>query len=251
MGQELHILIVDDDRLMANTLRDILRLKGYLADTAYCGAEALASLEREPFGCVLSDIKMPDIHGVDLYRAIQARYPTLPVVLITAYARDELVRQGLEEGVIACLSKPLDINRLLALFDSLRKERSVVLVDDDALFCRTLGDILRARGFLVTEITDPHQVLSRIQPDGQVMLLDLRLNHITGLDVLREIRKSHPRLPVILLTGYREQMAPLVEAAQKLTAYACLYKPLQIDHLLQTLTRIAQQELGSLLTSRR
>ena len=59
--------------------------------------------------------------GVELYRAIKARQPDLPMVLMTAYSTNKLVKEGLEEGAIAALTKPLDINALLAIFSSLHR----------------------------------------------------------------------------------------------------------------------------------
>ena len=248
MNEELHILVVDDDPSMAKTLVDIFRVKGYEAEAAHSGPEALTKVAERHFDCVLSDVKMPGINGVELYRAIKARRPDLPVVLMTAYSTDRLVQEGLEEGVIAALTKPLDINALLSFFSALRRERSIVIVDDDPGFARTLGDILRARGFAVTQVTDPHSVVERLTADGQVVLLDMRLNRINGLDVLQEIREQYPHLPVILVTGYRAEMARAIEAALKINAHACLYKPFEIEKLVRVLTEIRHQELGRILT---
>ena len=251
----LRILVVDDHLMMAKTLVDILRVKGYEAEAAGSGPEALEkvaqvsfdSAQGKPFDCVLTDIKMPDVNGVELCRAIRARQPDLPVVLMTAYSTDKLVQEGLEEGAIAALTKPLDINALLSFFSSIRKQRSIVIVDDDPQFCRTLADILRVRGFAVTQVTDPHAVLESIVVNGQVMLLDMKPGHIDGLELLKAIRKQHPHMPVILVTDYRQEMTSTIEAALEIDAYACLYKPFQIEELLELLTQIRHQEIGKLL----
>jgi len=248
MTNKLHILIVDDDRRMAKTLLDIFMVQGYKAEAAYSGSEALDKVRKGHFDCVLTDIKMPQMNGVELYRAIKNIQPELPVVFMTAYS--ELVKEWLEEGAIATLTKPLDINLLLSFFSSLRKERSIAIVDDDPQFCKTLGDILQARDFGVTHVTDPHSLLERLRPDAQVVLLDMKLNRINGLEVLKEIRAHYPHLPVIIVTGYREEMAPAIEAALKIDAYACLYKPFQVENLLQLLTEIRHQELGRVLGQR-
>ena len=243
----MRILIVDDDRMVAKTLQDILRVKDYEVEVAYSGLEALQKLEKFFFKCVLSDIKMPEVSGVELYRAIKARQPELPVVLMTAYTTDKLVQEGIEEGVIACLTKPLDISLLLNFFSLVRKERTIAIIDDDSQFCRTLGDILRVRDFSVVQITNPHDVVERLGANNQVVLLDMKLNHISGLDVLKELRQWHPHLPVILMTGYRQEMSSMIESALNLSAYTCLYKPLQIEGLLQALTEIHRKELGRIL----
>ena len=247
MSDKFRILIVDDDQRMAKTLKDILKVKGYEADVAHSGPEALEKVAETHFDCLLSDIKMPEVNGVELYRAIKESHPDLPVVLMTAYSHDKLVKDGLEEGAIAALTKPLDINALLSFFSTLRKEQSIVIVDDDPQFCKTLGDILRARSFTVIEVTDPKDVMETLKRDSQVVLLDMKINDISGLDVLKEIREHYPYLPVILVTGYREEMAQAIEAAQKVKAYACLYKPFQIEELLQLLTEISHQGLAHIL----
>ncbi len=248
MRKPLRILIVDDDRRMARTLMDILNVKGYQADAVFSGEEALQKVKAISYDCVLSDIKMPKIDGVELFREIKAEQPDLPVVLMTAYAGDKLVKEGLKEGAIASLTKPIDIDIMLSFFSSLRKERVIVIVDDDPAFCKTLGDILKTRNFTVIEIGDPWDLEEAIEDDGRmIVLLDMKLNGIDGIDVMQDIRKRRPNLPVILVTGYREKMAQSIKKALKISAYTCLYKPLQIEELIRTITEIHHTELGKIL----
>jgi len=249
MNESLHILVVDDDHSMAKTLVNILQVKGFQAEVTHSAQEALKKVAETAFDCVLSDIKMPEINGGELYRAIKAQRPDMPVVLMTAYSSDSLVEEGLEEGAIAALTKPLDIDLVLTFFTFLRQERSVVIVDDDRQFCRTLGDTLRARGFAVTQITDPYDAVAQIGTNGQVVLLDMKLNGINGLEVLKEIRERHPRVPVILVTGYRKEMAAATEAALEIDAYTCLYKPFGIGELLEVLTEVRRRELRRMLAT--
>ena len=69
----------------------------------------------------------------------------------------------------------------------------MVIVDDDPQVCKTLGDILEARGFSVVQVTQPSALTDKLRPMGQVVLLAVKLNSISGLAVLKEIRKQHPR----------------------------------------------------------
>lgn len=247
MPKELNILIVDDNEMMAKTLQDIFRLKGFQTDVAHSGSEALAKIESSTFDCVLSDIKMPNISGVELFRAIKAHQPGLPVVLMTAYTTDKLIDEGLTEGVIAVLTKPLDIKLLLEFLAYLRQERSIVIVDDDPAFCRTLGDILQRQGFQTRQITRPDRVMDQLEAEGQVVILDMKLNGRDGLDVLREIKARYPDLPVILVTGYQEEVSAALETGLKISAYTYFGKPLPIDKLLHTLTEIHHHRLGLIL----
>jgi CheY-like chemotaxis protein len=115
MSAAQHILIVDDNEAMARTLRDIIELKGISAAMASSGRQAIQLLAAGEYSCIISDIRMPEMNGLELYRAVRARYPWVRVLLMTAYVEDELIDEGLAEGVIAVLSKPLDIPLLLSL----------------------------------------------------------------------------------------------------------------------------------------
>jgi two-component system response regulator HydG len=247
MEQSLHILIVDDDRRITRTLSDILNISGYQTTEASSGPDALEKVRTMEFDCVISDIKMPEMDGVELHRRLHEIQPGLPVMLMTAYAADILTRQGLNEGVVGVLDKPLDINHLLSFLTSLTKNRTIVIVDDDKAFCKTLDDILHQRGFKVAQVNDPHVDVDFMTTDAQVILLDFKFNGISGVDVLKEIRKNNPTLPVLMVTGYRKEMAASIEAALEINAYTCLYKPLEIPHLLQMLTELQTARLRGLL----
>ena len=67
---------------------------------------------------------------------------------------------------------------------------------------------------------------------------------VNGLDILRQIRERYPYLPVILITGYREEMAEAIETGLTINAHSYFYKPLRIEALLQALTQIDRQELS-------
>lgn len=250
MNQKLRILIVDDDQSMTRTLADILTLAGHETVEAWSGLQALEQIRTQSFDCILTDVRMPGMDGVEFHRQLRQSHPGLPVALMTAYASDEIIRQGLEEGVVGVFDKPLDITHLLGFFDSLARNRIIAVVDDDPAFCRTLGDILRQRGFEVKQITNPHADVGWMASESQVILLDMKLNSISGFDLLKIIRARYPSLPVLLVTGYRQEMAETIQAAQEFGAYACLYKPLEIPALLEKLTRIQLERLRSALAKK-
>ncbi len=247
MSETLHVLVVDDDRRIAKTIADILKVKGYESEEAHSGAEALNMVKENSFDCVLTDIKMPQMNGVELHQAIKEARPELPVVFMTAYSTDALVKQGLEQGALATLAKPLDVNLLLSFLSALRKECTIVIVDDDPAFCKTMGDILQAREFAVTQVSDPHDWEENIKPAGQIVLLDMKLNAVSGLDILKQIRAMYPHVPAIMVTGYRGEMASSIEKALSISAYTCLYKPLEIEKLFQVLNELRHKELGRIL----
>ena len=247
MSESLQILVVDDNQMMVKTLQDIFRIKGYHTETAFTGPEALAKLSSRSFDCVLSDIKMPDMNGIELYRAIKAQQPDIPVVFMTAYANDALIDDGLAEGAIAVLTKPLDLNRLLDFLAQLNQQRSIVIVDDDPLFCRNLADILQEHGYKTQQITQTKDVLAQIAGEEQVVILEMKLTGQSGLDILRQIKSQYPLIPVIMVTNYADEISEALETGLNLSASCYFNKPLPMDQFLQTITKIHHQQLGRIL----
>ena len=121
MGSILSILVVDDNPSMAKTLADILDVKGFEVHTAYSGAEALEILRNNSIDVLLTDVKMPDMNGVELYLETKKTRPALTTILMTAYAADDIIQQGMAEGIKTVLTKPVNIDLLLSLFSAIEK----------------------------------------------------------------------------------------------------------------------------------
>jgi CheY-like chemotaxis protein len=121
MGETISILVVDDNPAMAETLADILELKGFTVHAAASGAEALEFLQKQPVDILLTDVKMPGMNGLELYRETRKLYPRLITIFMTAYSADELIQQGLAEGVKTILDKPLDMDFLVILLSAHRR----------------------------------------------------------------------------------------------------------------------------------
>ena len=77
-----------------------------------------------------------------------------------------------------------------------------------------------------------------------IVLLDLKLGEVNGVDVLKDIRAKYPGKPVVLMTGYRKEMGDSIEKARKIGAYTCLYKPFEMDGLFQLIEEIRHQEIA-------
>ena len=119
-SQPERILIVEDDRNMARTIRDILTDHAYEVDIAYSGDQALEMVEDNRYFCLLSDIKMPGMDGVELFHALQKTHSNLPILLMTAYVSSDLLSASVDEGVVAVLTKPLEIDLLLMYLKALK-----------------------------------------------------------------------------------------------------------------------------------
>lgn len=108
-----HILVIDDDRPIRSTLREILEYEKFKVSDAENGMEALKQLKENSFDLVLCDIKMPKMDGIEVLEKIVAEHRDLPVVMISAHGTIETAVEALKLGAYDFIAKPLDLNRLL------------------------------------------------------------------------------------------------------------------------------------------
>jgi len=123
MANKYRLLVVDDDPLNTRTLCEIFTLNGYETFVAHSGREALKILKRTHISCLISDIKMPEMNGVELLRAVKAFQPDILFILMTAYSDGDLIVQGVKEGALVTLIKPLEVDRLLAQIAQILKSQ--------------------------------------------------------------------------------------------------------------------------------
>jgi len=118
-----NILVVDDDPLNTKTLVDVFSLNGFSVNAAGSAGEALKLIERQQFRVVLSDIRMPEMNGVELFRKVKSIQPDTLFILMTAYADDNLLAEGMQEGALAIMVKPLNIDKLIFHISNLAKSQ--------------------------------------------------------------------------------------------------------------------------------
>jgi two-component system response regulator PilR (NtrC family) len=131
------ILVVDDERSMRELLAIVLGREGYEVRLAENGRSAIAVLEREPIDILISDIKMPDMSGVDVLRAAKRVDKDILGIMITAFASTETAVEAMRLGACDYLSKPFDIDVLKMKVRE--KIESRQLRQENVLLKRTLG----------------------------------------------------------------------------------------------------------------
>lgn len=108
-----HILIIDDERSIRSTMKDILEFEQHTVTLAEDGAQALEAVGRERFDLIFSDIKMPGMDGMELLDALLARGVEAPIVMISGHGTIETAVEALKKGAFDFIEKPIDLNRLL------------------------------------------------------------------------------------------------------------------------------------------
>jgi len=131
------ILVVDDERSMRELLAIVLRREGYEVLLAENGRSAIDLLDREPVDILISDIKMPDLSGVDVLRAAKKVDQDILGIMITAFASTETAVEAMRLGACDYLSKPFDVDLLKMKVREKIENRQ--LRQENVLLKRTLG----------------------------------------------------------------------------------------------------------------
>ena len=131
------ILVVDDEQSMRELLAIVLRREGYEVLLAENGRAAVALLEREPVDLLISDIKMPDLSGVDVLRAAKKIDQDMLGIMITAFASTETAVEAMRLGACDYLSKPFDVDLLKMKVREKIENRQIR--QENVLLKRTLG----------------------------------------------------------------------------------------------------------------
>ncbi|HTY44980.1 MAG TPA: sigma-54 dependent transcriptional regulator [Patescibacteria group bacterium] len=122
----INILIVDDEPLVRHSLSELLTLEGYTVTTAANGKEALEYLKQYTTDLVISDIRMPEMDGVELLRHIKLNYNDTQVILITSYGSIENAVEAMKEGAFDYITKPIIDSEIRILIQRLIRQRQLV-----------------------------------------------------------------------------------------------------------------------------
>jgi two-component system nitrogen regulation response regulator NtrX len=107
------ILVIDDERSIRNTLKDILEYEKYEVDLAEDGMKALEKVKTAQFDIILCDIKMPGMDGIEVLEKLVEFIPDTPVVMISGHGNIDTAVESIKKGAFDYIEKPLDLNRLL------------------------------------------------------------------------------------------------------------------------------------------
>lgn len=244
MSDKLKVLVVDDNEEFCQNVKDILEMKDYAVSTAYDGFQALKLVEEDSFDVVLMDVKMPVMDGLETLRKLKTIAPQVAVIMVTAFAVEDLLREALREGAFGSLKKPLDFDRLFQLIQQAVPNGALILVvDDDKELCSNIEDILSQKGYRVCVAYDGDTAVQKTREnDFDILLIDMRLPPLNGLQTYLSIKDIRPDAVAIVITGYPQQMGDLVEEALQGNAYTCLEKPIDMEELVSLLARIQEQK---------
>ncbi|MCK9297127.1 MAG: sigma-54 dependent transcriptional regulator [Desulfobulbaceae bacterium] len=111
----IRILVVDDEIINLQNIHHVLTKEGYHVETASCGKEAVEIITHNRFDLIITDLKMPDIDGVQVMNIAKEMQPEAEVIIITGYATVNSAVEAMAEGAFYYMAKPIKLNELRAL----------------------------------------------------------------------------------------------------------------------------------------
>ena len=224
------VLIVDDDCDHADSLADVIEMRGHSAQIANSGEEALGIFRGTDFDFVLLDVKLPGINGVETFLEMRKMRPTARVMMMTGYSVEQLVAQAIEGGALGVLHKPFAAVQVLDLLTKIRQRGRVLVADGDAGFIDSVVPILEHAGYDVdVALTGAEALDKMIGSDVDCLVLDLRLPVLSGAELYAKLVKAGRKVPTVLVTGGEgDQHDPRLESHSR----GMLFKPFDPNALL-------------------
>ena len=112
MAKAFLVSVVEDDRFFRDSMKRLMKSLGHSAEAFSSGADFLASPRLVETACLIADVNMPAMTGIELYRRLIETGHAIPTILVTAYPDDDARARALREGVIGYLRKPVDDEQL-------------------------------------------------------------------------------------------------------------------------------------------
>ncbi len=162
------ILIIDDERSIRNTLKDILEFEKHQITLAENGKQGLEAVQNGVFDLILSDIKMPEMDGIELLSLLIEKEIEAPVVMISGHGNIETAVECIKKGSFDFIEKPIDLNRLLITVRNALEKNSLVIET------KTMKKKVAKKHFMLgvsQEIEKVRLMIDRVAPtDARVLI---------------------------------------------------------------------------------
>jgi len=236
-----HIIsVVDDDGSSRRSTTLLIESFGFHAAGFESADSFLRSTQLQETSCLVIDVRMPGMDGLQLQRYLAAAGYKIPIVFITAYDDTESRRQAMQAGAVAFLAKPFSADLLLqtvrsALPLELKERKKLIsIVDDDESVRRTTTLLVQSFGFQAAAYESAESLMRSGQlQETSCLIVDLQMPGVNGLQLQRYLAASGYNIPIIFITAYDSKESR--QQAMQAGAVAFLNKPFNDELLLETL----------------
>lgn len=164
----ISILVVDDERAIRNSLKEILEYENYKVEVAENGADGLQKVQNGKFDLIFSDIKMPEMDGIAFLEAILKERGDVPVIMMSGHAEIDTAVKSIKLGAYDFISKPLDMNRILVTVRNALDKKN--LVQETAILKKKVGSKYQMIGNSVP-LQKIQEIIGKVAPtDARVLI---------------------------------------------------------------------------------
>jgi signal transduction histidine kinase/CheY-like chemotaxis protein len=197
------VLVIDDEAAVRDLMQRFLAREGFRVVTAAGGEEGLRRARELRPDAITLDVMMPGMDGWAVLSALKADpdLADVPVIMLTIVDDRNL---GYALGASDYLTKPIDRDRLVTVLKQHRRDRPVLVVDDDAGLRQLLRRMLEPEGYAVVEAENGRVALERLRDvSPSVVLLDLMMPEMDGFEFVAELRRHEAwrAIPVVVITA--------------------------------------------------
>ena len=217
----MKILIIDDDLLNCDTIKDILESLGYYVEYESQSSKVIEKITKKQFNFILLDYKMSGLNGIELFQKIKKINPKIYVILMTSYPSKDLEKKAHQLGIYGVISKPIDIERLLFIIKKFNHGISICFTNDDSKIISNIKYNVNFDNNKIEFAQNFNKTLYLVE-EKQIDLLCidvniLGLNPIKKLEMIKNLNKS-----IVIIITYN-QMDEIADIFKKvLKKYLCL-----------------------------
>jgi DNA-binding response OmpR family regulator len=242
----MRVFIIDDDRDHAESISDVLMMRGFETELAFSGEAGLARFRETDFDIVFMDVKLPGMNGVETFFEFRKIRPDVKVMLMTGFSLEQLIAQAVDNGALGVLRKPFEIKDLLDVLEQVKPRGMVVVADDDPDFAASLEPILRQQGYRVEIVSSGPEAIEKASRDGvNCLILDLKMPVLSGLEVYLALKEAGRSVPTIFVTGFPGERNLALARLERPLAQDILMKPFDPADLLTAIDTVMRGQNAS------
>ncbi len=236
------ILVVDDELGLREAAYYAFTRRGHQVTTAINSEHARELMSTQPFDLIILDIVMPGEPGSVLLKRLRDAGNRVPVVIYSVRIDAQLETEMMQAGANDVMNKAVSLEVLMDRTEKVLRAsshpvvpvvgvtRKLLVVDDERAVRQVLATFFQRKGYHVIEASSGEEGIERIRShDPDIVLLDMNMGGMTGLETLRKIRGEFPKLGVVMATG--DENDEKVREAMEMGAYGYVLKPFDFLYL--------------------
>jgi DNA-binding NtrC family response regulator len=200
------VLVVDDEVALAENIAEVLESIGFQTEIATSAEDAIARVRRGGITGLITDFKLPGQTGAELIDALRRGGERIPALVMSAHTDHRTIQRSHAAGAWLFLPKPVPLEELMRVFESLAQEpAAALLLDDEAGLTENLAEALSAAGHGVVVTRTAAEALAHSRR-VESAVLDYRLPDGTGVEVAKRLRARDPAIRLLFLSGYTDEL---------------------------------------------